>query len=204
MTTQKPVATKQSSEPQWRTVEGALRYLHRFEHQPIWQTSQVLARLSGEVSPGGSDSGLSELDHHAQAAYLVRLLRRRVDPWAWHMIRCYYVPDTEVGRAEKEEACARVADQLLEYLDDPSLHQDWVRDLVRGWAGLPMWKAQVQWARELSQDRKTLRRHRYGSTEIEGVEEVLEEWRGQSKGQAGGPLRECGLVGEPTAYVRLR
>lgn len=189
------ITHSEANEPLWPSVEGALRYVHRYENHPVWRTSQALARLTGSTVPGRNSSGLTEWDHHIQACMVVRLLRRHLRPWHWTVVRAYYLPLTEHGIPDKEVACARVADQLLEYLDDVALERDWIWDLVRGWAGLPMHKTHADWARQLMRDAKTLRRHRFGSAEIEGAEEVLEQWRGEAKGAAAGPLRETGLVG---------
>ncbi|HKJ86909.1 MAG TPA: hypothetical protein VKA48_00110, partial [Gammaproteobacteria bacterium] len=162
-----PNPTPTTNEPIRRSVEGVLRYMHSYEYHPVWKTSQVLARLTGSTVAGRNTSGMSEWDHHLQACYLVRILRREVGQQEWTILRAVYLPLTEYGEPEKEIACARVADRLLEYLDDPDLDRDWMWDLVRGWAGLPMWKSHSQWARELCHSRSNLHRHRFGSTEIE-------------------------------------
>lgn len=185
------------NEPIRGSVEGVLKYMHSYEYHPVCKTSQALARLTGSTVPGRSSSGMTEWDHHIQACYLVRLIRRHVSREQWDILRAYYLPLTEHAIPEKEIACARVAERLLEHLDDPGLNRDWIWDLVRGWAELPMWRTHTQWARDLSRSRMTLHRRRFGSAEIEGVEEVLDEWKGEAKGAAAAPLRENGLVGEP-------
>lgn len=184
-------------EPIRASVEGALRYMHSYEFHSICKTDQTIARMSGAISPGHEAGALTQLDHHIQAAYLYRILRRYMPSEHWIIMRAYYLPLTEHGTPQKEIACAKLAEMLLEYLDEPGLNHDWVWDTVRGWAGLPKWRTHAEWARYLMQGRTTVWRHRYGSAQIEGIEEVLEDWRGQARGKAAIPLREFGLVAEP-------
>ena len=179
----------------FRSVEAALRFAYRTEGLSIVKVSSYLPSLRGSTVRGKRRSD-GPWDDHAQAAMIIAMSERILDPKQMRCVQCYYTQPTNDLLEMRKQLDYRLLAELYRGEVRANINQWFVVDVVRAWAGDRRDHGYDWWASHMGMHPKTVQRIINGRPdrgEI-GIHPFLNRLLAEAGDVMYGPMVEEGLI----------
>lgn len=139
----------------FRSVESAIRFAYGMEGQAIVKVSNHLTSLRGSTVRGKRRSD-GPWDDHAQAALILHMIERILQPHQMICVRGYYTQPKDDMLEMRKQVDYRLLAELFRGETRTDIDQRFVADVVRGWVGDRRHHQDKWWAAHLNVHPKTI------------------------------------------------
>lgn len=184
-----------ADEALFRSVEAALRFAYRVEGVSIVKVSSYLPSLRGSTVRGKRRSD-GPWDDHAQAAMILAMAERFLNPKQMRCVQCYYTQPTNALLEMRKQFDYRLLAELYRGEVRANINQWFVVDVVRAWAGDRRDHSYAWWADHIGMHPKAVQRIINGRPdrgEI-GVHPFLNGFLNDASSAMYDPMVEAGLI----------